>query len=380
MLRRAPSFHATALGLLLIGLAGTVGSACATGVGGEDDDGSGPSSGAGANSGTFNLAAPIDVMTAPPGYTIPLTFDHGTLVSEGKSLSNGDDIRVEFDDGSGPVEIDRILDDESAWDTIETTIFFQVQPTAGTYRLKYGNPLATDPPDNGANVFLYYDSFDGGVVDEGWTSTAMGTAITANPPTVCPPDCGVQQLEGTLRFAANTGTGDFGDVDASGVDNIAFLHREATGDFIFETRVSAVSGNLSGTSRVGGAMARVAAQPDAVFGAVTRNALNGQQDFLARGALAGPVDASVAGDQNTLPAFFRAQRTGASVSFATSANGRLWTNVGAGVTIADPAVLIGIPFANPASGSLQSVDVDWVRVRLGFDSEPLAQLGAETGL
>lgn len=380
MLRRAPSFRAAALGLLFFGLAGTMASACATGVGGEDDGDAGPSSGAGANTGSFTLVAPIDIVTAPAGYTIPVSFDHGTLVADGKSLANGDDVRVEFDDGSGPVEIDRILDDESAWDTVETTIFFKVQDTPGTYRLKYGNPLATDPPADGANVFVYYDTFDTGVLDEGWISSAMGTAITANTATVCPPECGMNQAEGSLRFGANTGTGDFGDVDASGVDNVAFLHREVSGDFMFESKLLAVSSNLAGGSRVGGAMVRVAAQPDSIFGAITRNALMGTRFVLTRPALAGVVDATNGPDANTLPTFFRAQRSAGGVSFAYSDNGRLWTNLGAGVTIPDDTVLVGIPFANPASGSVQSVDIDWVRIRLGFDSEPIAQLGAEAAL
>lgn len=390
MLRRAPSFRAAALGLLFFGLAGTMASACATGVGGEDDGDAGPSSGAGANTGNFTLVAPIDIVTAPAGYTIPVSFDHGTLVADGKSLANGDDVRVEFDDGSGPVEIDRILDDESAWDTVETTIFFKVQDTPGTYRLKYGNPLATDPPADGANVFVYYDTFDTGVLDEGWISSAMGTAITANTATVCPPECGMNQLEGTLRFEANTGTGDFGDLDGSGVDNVAFLHREITGDFIVEVRMEGHSNGFGGGSRVGGAMLRTSAQPDSVFGAIVQSTADQQRMVLTRADLAGAVDATngpaapsemaMGGGTTAAPSFYRAQRTAGGVSFAYSDNGRLWTNLGAGVTIPDDTVLVGIPFANPASGSVQSVDIDWVRIRLGFDSEPIAQLGAEAAL
>jgi len=378
MLRRAPSSCTTGFALLLLGMVATMGSACATGVGGEDDD-SGPSSGAGAASGVFTLQAPIDVMNAPEGYTIALAFDHGSLVADGKSLASGDDVRVEYDDGSGPVEIDRVLDDSSTWNTTGTIVYFRIQPGMGTYRLKYGNPDADAPPANPNQVFIYYDTFDGGALDDGWTSTAMGTAIVAEPGLVCPSECGLQQLDGTLRFRANTGTGDFGDVDASNLDNIAFLHREVTGAFIFETKVTAVSSNLSGASRVGGAMVRASTFEGGVMGAITRNALMGSQQVLTRSTENGAVTPT-AGPDAMLPAYFRVQRSGASVSFAFSDNGRVWTNLGGGVALADDPALVGIPFANPNSGSIQSVDVDWVRIRLGFDAEPLASLGAEEAL
>src|SRR5690606_21803016 len=92
-------------------------------------------------------------------------------------LANGDDVRVFFDAGAGPVELDRFLDPASSWNAVSTKIWFQVQPGDGSYFLYYGQPEASDPPADPQNVFLLYEGFD--AAHDGWSFDAIGTNAVA---------------------------------------------------------------------------------------------------------------------------------------------------------------------------------------------------------
>ena len=107
----------------------------------------------------------------PADYAVSLTFDHAALVSTGKSLANGNDVRVHYWNGSKMVELDRVLDPTSAWNRADTKIWFRLQAAlaaggSSNYYLYYGNLKASGPRANGDNVFLDYE--DGSTLD-GWT-------------------------------------------------------------------------------------------------------------------------------------------------------------------------------------------------------------------
>jgi len=105
------------------------------------------------------------------GYAVPVTFNHASLVTAGKSLASGDDVRVRYWNGSAMVELDRVLDPTSAWNTATTTLWFPLQAaiaatgTNANYYLYYGNLSDANPPAYGPNVFLDYQ--DGTALD-GW--------------------------------------------------------------------------------------------------------------------------------------------------------------------------------------------------------------------
>ena len=64
----------------------------------------------------------------PKTYEIKLVFDHQKLVSEGKSLANGDDIRVVYFNGVSFSQIERYLDPlASSWNQTDTAIWFRLQ-------------------------------------------------------------------------------------------------------------------------------------------------------------------------------------------------------------------------------------------------------------
>lgn len=116
------------------------------------------------------------IVTAPnavaPSYAVMLTFDHAALVSAGKSLTGGNDVRIRYWNGSTMIELDRMLDPRSGWNRTDTRIWFRLQAAMATgaissnYYLHYGNPSAGSPPANGDNIFLDYE--DGTTLD-GWT-------------------------------------------------------------------------------------------------------------------------------------------------------------------------------------------------------------------
>lgn len=105
------------------------------------------------------------------GYAVSFAFNHASLVAAGKSLASGDDVRVRYWNGSSMVELDRILDPASSWNTATTTVWFRLQAPVGAgtsdrnYYLYYGNLADANPPAYGPNVFLDYQ--DGTALD-GW--------------------------------------------------------------------------------------------------------------------------------------------------------------------------------------------------------------------
>ncbi len=117
----------------------------------------------------ITVTAPAAV---PAGYAVRLTFSHSALVTAGKSLAGGDDVRIRYWNGVEMVELDRVLDPLSSWNNASTTLWFRLQTamaagsTNNNYYLYYGNAAAGPPPANGDNVFLDYAD---GTSLGGWT-------------------------------------------------------------------------------------------------------------------------------------------------------------------------------------------------------------------
>lgn len=116
------------------------------------------------------------------GYAVALTFNHASLVSVGKSLASGDDVRVRYWNGTSMVELDRVVDPTSAWNLATTTIWFPLQAaiaangTVNNYYLYYGNLADANPPAYGPNVFLDYQ--DGTTLD-GWVRRDIQPGINS---------------------------------------------------------------------------------------------------------------------------------------------------------------------------------------------------------
>ncbi len=108
----------------------------------------------------------------PIGYSVSVTFDHAALVTAGKSLANGDDVRVRYWNGTKWIDLDRVKDVPTNWNTTTTRLWFAAQtaiPAGGSnnnYYVHYGDLSAATPPANGDYVFLDYE--DGSTL-AGWT-------------------------------------------------------------------------------------------------------------------------------------------------------------------------------------------------------------------
>ncbi len=121
---------------------------------------------------------------APNGYSVPITLNHASLVAAGSSRADGNDVRVVYWNGASGVELDRVLDSGSAWNTASTKIWIKTQAAIAAsgsdsnYYVYYGNPLAANPPANSMNVFLFHDDFSGASIDTSkWTVTRGSTSV-----------------------------------------------------------------------------------------------------------------------------------------------------------------------------------------------------------
>ncbi len=131
---------------------------------------------------SYAFRQPITVSTGTAavtsGYSVSVTFDHTALVTAAKSQADGDDVRIVYWNGSSWVELDRALDEDSAWNGTATEVWFKLQAGIAasssdtSYYLHYGNGAAVNPPANKNNVYVTYDDFEGGTVGQpptGWT-------------------------------------------------------------------------------------------------------------------------------------------------------------------------------------------------------------------
>jgi hypothetical protein len=97
------------------------------------------------------------------GYSVYVTINTASLVSAGKMLSDGNDLRVAYWSGSSWIELDREV---MGMNGNSTQIWFKTQATIeingsdSNYYIYYGDPSAGSPPANKSNVYLWYDDFD----------------------------------------------------------------------------------------------------------------------------------------------------------------------------------------------------------------------------
>ncbi|MEM7340201.1 MAG: signal peptidase I [Actinomycetota bacterium] len=125
--------------------------------------------------GNWDFRQRIDLVAtttaAPDGYSVPVAVDHAALVASGLARADGSDVRVLRWDGSTWIELDRVLDDDSAWNRVDTTIWFRSQAAVAansddTYWLYYGNGTPSSPPEDPENVYLLTETFDAGVLGD----------------------------------------------------------------------------------------------------------------------------------------------------------------------------------------------------------------------
>jgi hypothetical protein len=368
MLLRSSLARVLSAALLLVGSL-----ACATGTPPEEGDGGGGTGGGtGASGGQTGLVdyayrRPLDISdTVVAGYSLAVTVDHASLVTEAKAREDGQDLRVAVDTAAGLVELDRVLDPSSAFGQPKTVLWFRTpadDPT-GSYYLYYGNAKAGSPPADASKVYEAWDGFDSGPLDEElWALAeiggATGTAMVAG---------------GSLRVSG--ATGDIG----SSADSCVLAYRQQTGDFVADAEIAAVGGSLGAVAKMGGLMIRQGDAEDSAYMMMTiqqlpRARLSGVRK--SAGASATDTQLPVA---EQFPQLVRIQRLGSELTTFYSDDGNSWVGLGGSenLGLTDP-VMLGVPFANISGGS-GSVDTDWIRIRKRVSPEPTVQLGAEEAI
>jgi len=137
----------------------------------------------------FTNRQPITVNTAGAsvenGYTVSYAFNHQSMVSAGKSRSDGRDVRIVQVSGSDWIQLDRVIDDDSGWNRSDSRVLFKLQSgiTAQSSDTSYymysgcfGDSVVREDPKK---VYWYFTDFDhGGDIndwaqyeifdDEGW--------------------------------------------------------------------------------------------------------------------------------------------------------------------------------------------------------------------
>lgn len=119
----------------------------------------------------WGFRVPVDITAGPAvvpsGYSIALTFDHAALVAAGHAAADGRDLRVVEDVQGSPVELDRVLDEGSGWNSASTRLWFRTRErveASASLRvwLYYGNPAAGPAPEDPSAVYLFVDDFESG--------------------------------------------------------------------------------------------------------------------------------------------------------------------------------------------------------------------------
>lgn len=306
----------------------------------------------------------------PPDYSVSFTLDHATAVAESKSLASGDDVRVYRDVNGALIELDRRLDPMSVWNTGNATVWFRtVEPIAAltedaSYWVYYGNPAANSPPQDGNKVYSIWTDFDDGSPQgNGWSLANIGDSQAST-----------SEQGGLVTIKARTD-----DIWGKN-DDFAFLHHAVTGDFVADSRVVSMAGQLGAWSKMGGVMIRQSLNQNSrnrlmspVWSAMARTNSFRLNDN-------GSTDEKALTGKNPTPEIERVTRIGDKSRAFFSKDGVTWEEDGTEVTFGQPLidpVLVGIPACNLDTGSDATVVVDWFRVRKLVAAEPSVTVDAE---
>ena len=127
----------------------------------------------------YDYRQPIAVNTAGAsvtnGHTVSFTFNHQSLVSAGKSRSDGRDLRIVGVSGSSWTQLDRVVGDDSAWNRSNTRVLFKLQSAIAaqssdtSYYMYYGCSTDGDVPQDPAKVYWYANDFNQQSDLDDWT-------------------------------------------------------------------------------------------------------------------------------------------------------------------------------------------------------------------
>lgn len=296
------------------------------------------------------------------GYAARVNVDHQDLVTRGRSLANGDDVRLVRHGPFGTTtEIDRALDGGSSWNSVQSSVWFRIASSlpAGTtessHYLYYGNSSAGSAPMDGKNIFTYADSFSSAGLS-GITNETIGSAGS----------CQISIVSMALQISAQSTT-----EISSTSDSVCQAAVAVVGDFVADVRTGSTTGTIPSTGQTGGLMARASTAADAVLTAIA-----------PRSASSVSIQRSSAADTATnttqsSSSYQRIRRIGNGVNLGISSDGISYTNVHNQSFASLPAVLLVGPFLGAGvSAAPHSVSIQWLRIRPAVEQEPVVSLSA----
>lgn len=301
--------------------------------------------------------------TLGSGYSVCLIVNTASLVSGGKMLPSGNDLRIVYLNGSSWVEIDRDVIDMNAGSTkvwFKTQAGISASGSDNNYYMYYGNPSAASPPANKSNVYDFWDDFNDGSLGSAWTFSQIGGAS------------GSCSESGTVVILNATNSGDLWDAS----DNLLFLSISRSYDVLVESYTSSWGGSHQTWSKMGGVQLRQSLDANSknrimspVYSAV--GATNSYR--LSTGG------STFEQTTSTQPKYCRLSRIEGTSRAWYSTDGVSWTELGSQISfsggLSNP-VRLGIHLAGLSSSS-HWVEVDWFKVRKYVDPEPSTSVGPE---
>jgi beta-xylosidase-like protein len=296
----------------------------------------------------------------PNGYSVSLTFNHRALVTAGKALANGDDLRVVHWNGAVWTELDRVLEEGSGWNLAATRIWFKSQAAIatngsdGNYFLYYGNSSPGSPPANPSNVFFFYDSYPGAILGPSYT-------------VLRPPAAGWSVGGGQLNINQDPNENFW-----AATNTATLFHTPAppVGDFEAQARQL---GRPTADGNAGGVLAY---QDDDNYIANYHDNIGGAESLeYVREAAGAPTSETQA--VNSDPIYLRIQKLGTTYTGSYSTNGGLTFNaVGTPQVITLTPIQIGLT-AFSSTGNVRIMNFDNFRVRLLVNPAPTTAQGIE---
>jgi hypothetical protein len=312
---------------------------------------------------SYDWRTPIAVASGgpavPAGYSVSLTLDHAALVSAGKARAGGNDVRVLHWDGAAWTQLDRVLQEGSAWNSASTIIWFKTQaaiPAGGlddNYFLYYGNPAPGGPPASPGNVFAFYDTFPG---------AALGASYTV----LRPPAAGWSVGGGLLNVNQDPNEDFWGAINTAPLFHIA----APAGDFEAQVRQA---GRPTANGHTGGILAY---QDDDNYIANYHDNIGGTESLeYVREAAASPTGQTQGVNSN--PLYLRIRKLGTSYTGYDSTDGGLsFAQVGTPQVITLGPIRIGLT-AFSFSANVRTMNFDNFRVRSLISPEPTSGVGSE---
>ena len=123
-----------------------------------------------------------DQVDVDAGYTVSVTLDHAAWVQAGRARADGADVRVVYQGGDEPVELVRVLDDDSGWEKSDTQLWFRTAAPIPAraeelgYFIYFGQAEASAPPADPRAVFFFHDDFET-ALDQRWDVQSPALAL-----------------------------------------------------------------------------------------------------------------------------------------------------------------------------------------------------------